>query len=644
MMKKIFEPQSSLHHSSLLVNLLLILALLLGLIPLQSARAAGGAWEMTGSMNIPRAYHTATLLLNGQVLVEGGMDLGNYLASAELYNPTTGRWTLTGSLVAARSGHTAALLKDGRVLVAGGANVSGVLDSAELYDPATGTWNNAGSLALARVGHTATLLSNGKVLVAGGRSTNGTTLASAELFDPGTGKWSSTGTLVTARSQHTATLLPNGKVLVAGGWNYDLGDLTRAELYDPATGKWSVTSSMTVLHDGQTATLLYSAEVLVAGYKYIPSSDLYHPDTRTWTSTGSMHDLRAHQTATLLPNGMVLAVGGDHGSGSGYYCLWRTELYDSASGIWSTTGSMSTGRIGHTATLLTNSRVLVAGGRNEVQYHLASAELYIGGRVKISGNAGMAGVKLSYFDLVPRMAISDARGYYSFTVPEKWSGSVTPSKTGVPSFRPAFRKYTNLMVEQSLQDYAPNQLIRFVSIAAQDGYIREASENSGMGQGLNSAAVVFVVGDDSLNRQYRAILSFNTNSLPDNAVILSATLKLKKQFTAGIDPITTHGWLVMDIRKPNFGALPALQVDDFGAAAGLNSAGWVGKAPISGVYTGVFGAAAFPHINRTGLTQLRLRFQLDDDNDRIADWLAFFSSDVTVAAYRPVLEVLYYLP
>ncbi len=172
------------------------------------------------------------------------------------------------------------------------------------------------------------MLPNGKVLVAGGGDSSGV-LASAELYDPASGTWSATGSLGTARYGHTATLLPNGKVLVAA--EVIGSSLASAELYDPASGTWS-------------------------GHR--------QPQHRTLVVT----------RRPCCPTARCSSQADDSTSGP----LASAELYDPASGTWSATGSLNTARESHTATLLPNGKVLVAGGRDDGASSLASAELYLG--------------------------------------------------------------------------------------------------------------------------------------------------------------------------------------------------------------------------------------------------------------------------
>ncbi len=161
---------------------------------------------------------------------------------------------------------------------------------------------------------------------------------------------------------------------------------------------------------------------------------------------------------------------------------------------------------------------------------------------------------------------------------------------------------------------------------------------------MDNTATTLRVGDDAQDRQYRSVLSFNTAGLPDNAVIVSAKLQLKRSSIVGTNPFTTHNLLVVDIRKPYFGTQATLQLSDFQAAASLNAAGSVGSTPVSGYYIANLKSTAFQYINLTGWTQLRLRFQKDDNDDLGADYLAFFSSDYSVAASRPTLIIEYIIP
>jgi CSLREA domain-containing protein len=178
---------------------------------------------------------------------------------------------------------------------------------------------------------------------------------------------------------------------------------------------------------------------------------------------------------------------------------------------------------------------------------------------------------------------------------------------------------------------------------AQDGGVLETSENSNQGGAINPAALSFVLGDHASNRQHRAILHFDTSSLPDNASVARVTLKIKRGGTSFTDPFNTLGNVVVDIRQGAFGSLEALQAADFQAPASKPAAGLIPNKPTAGWYATRLKATAHPFVNLTGATQLRLRFQLDDDNDLEWDAMAFYSGDAAVAN-RPVLVIEYYVP
>jgi hypothetical protein len=340
------------------------------------------AWTVIASMSEAREGHSATLLADGKVLVAGGGT-----ASAELYDPSTGTWTATGSMNQARADHTATLLLDGRVLVTGGhSDYRGVPDrdrSAELYDPATGTWTATGAMSLPHYGGTATLLLDGTVLLAGGLSGEGN---SAELYHPASGSWSDAGGMIEKRVQHAATLLSDGKVLLVGGYgrlSFDAPDrLASAELYDPGTGTWTAAGSMNEPRAWITALLLRDGRVLVAGGEvHITSAELYDPASGTWTPTGNSDIRGTLGTYTLLGDGRVLAEGACCGA-LDFLATAATaaELFNPVSGNWTATTRMDETQFGHTATLLTDGTVLVAGGfvqdTSGNGTRLASAELY----------------------------------------------------------------------------------------------------------------------------------------------------------------------------------------------------------------------------------------------------------------------------
>jgi N-acetylneuraminic acid mutarotase len=322
--------------------------------------AAAGTWVQVGSMSVARQLDTATLLPDGRVLVAGGY----FMSSAEIFDPGTARWGATGLLTTNRYQSTATLLPSGKVLIAGGSNYRN-LPNAELFDPATSTSSATGSMTTGHDNHTATLLLSGKVLVAGGFSgTVGEGIATAELYDPAKGTWTAISPMRSPRFFHTATLLQDGKVLVAGGVNGD-ATIGTAELYDPTAGTWTLINPMSTNRSQHTATLLPNGKVLVAGgggSGTYSSAELFDPATGVWSLTGPMNIIRLSHTATLLQDGRVLVAGGWNPTPGASAAEADTELYDPGTGTWSDAGSLPVPCYSHTATLLGDGSVLVAGG------------------------------------------------------------------------------------------------------------------------------------------------------------------------------------------------------------------------------------------------------------------------------------------
>ena len=381
-------------------------------------------------LNTGRYQHSATLLNNGKVLIAGGVNCPTagfctYLNSAELYDPTAGNSVTTGSLGTARVAPSV-LLTNGKVLIAGGSTCSSngncaSLSSAEIYDPASGTFASGGNMEVARNSHTMTLLSDGKVLITGGETCSASygggsenrpaeeplfgdarlvyasftpTVGSiscsaqgtAELYDPTTNSFAYTsGSLNVARYNAAGVRLADGRVLIVGGSD-EYRPLWSAEIYNESANSFSeVPTGLGTARSSPVATLLNNGLVLITGGSTCEApicptntAELFDPTANAFEYTsGAMNMPRVGHTANLLTNGQVVLAGGNSSCAWANSCTAElsTESYDPASSTFSGTQAMTTARSGQTGTLLSNGSVLLAGGIAS-RITLSSIELY----------------------------------------------------------------------------------------------------------------------------------------------------------------------------------------------------------------------------------------------------------------------------
>jgi hypothetical protein len=157
---------------------------------------------------------------------------------------------------------------------------------------------------------------------------------------------------------------------------------------------------------------------------------------------------------------------------------------------------------------------------------------------------------------------------------------------------------------------------------------------------LGPAAVPRSANQD---RQYKTVVSFDTSSIPDGATIVSVTLRLLRGSLTGTNPFTTHGTCWVDVQNGSgFSGSTTLQNGDWQAAATAVQSATLSNAASNGTWsTGTLNAAGIAALNKTGTTQLRVSFNLGDNDDAGNDYLGYYSGENGTAANRPQLVVTY---
>ena len=338
-----------------------------------------------------RFGHDATLLDDGRVLVSGGWTgtaNNDFIVpfpaiSSQIYDPATGIWTYTERFWEEQTVEqlklfifmSASKLLDGRVVSVAIPTAEGDNGAIAVFDPTTDGWLRLSNIPSNRLFPDIVTLNDGRILTVGGVDGNtmdADSLDVVQAYDPVKGEWQDLEPMNEAAVEQAVVSLADGRVLAAGGSGTIIlrQETARAEIFDPVTNSWTLTGEMNVSRVSPRAIALTDGRILVTGgldqygmtFGDSPDSETYDPDTGEWTLAGSMSVPRMSHTLTLLPDDRVLAVGGENPQGSEYILYSTTEIFDPETDTWSPGPELSQPRAGHSATLMPDGSVLLAGG------------------------------------------------------------------------------------------------------------------------------------------------------------------------------------------------------------------------------------------------------------------------------------------
>lgn len=344
--------------------------------------AAGGVahdvWSVGAPMSTPREGHTATLLLNGRVLVVGGHDGNASLGTSEIYDPIANSWSTPIATSHPAYAHTATRLNDGTVLITGGyAAATGVSNHAHLFDG--GVWSQVSDMRSPRLSHAAIAMRDSGVIVVGGHTTgSGSQTNLVDFYNANTRGFDSRPNDLIARAELGLAELSTGDVLAFGGADMSGARVMSARYY-PLTNQWLPTGSLNTQRTSLAWAKVDDGVLACGGFGpagvVIQSCEMFTPVANGWDAgVGSMSSPRRSHTMTELTNGQVLVVGGAISGSDG---TGSCELFTPTTGQWAPARPLTAGRLQHTATRLLDGRVLVVGGKTSPSGTvLNSVEIY----------------------------------------------------------------------------------------------------------------------------------------------------------------------------------------------------------------------------------------------------------------------------
>ncbi len=345
--------------------------------------------------------HVSFLLADGRVMLSGGVTgiannnvIANFpIPFPQFYDFSKSTWslgqpidgeTVEGLVFPDGMYSSAVRMQGGGVIAVGiapddsGQNIVGHVSA---LDADAESWEALPGLVTARVSPALALLSDGRLLTVGGLDasdleSSAMPVDAVEIFDPKSGAWSEAAQMNGGAAANMALIaLEDGRALALTG--QDSENTTAAQVYDPKADAWSEVRQPESPRAQPVALLLADGRVLVTGAGV---AEIYDPASDTWTRTEAMSEYRDLHSLTLLPDDRVLAAGGSDQRSSDYLIHSTTEIFDPRSNSWSRGPDMSERRMSHSATLLANGSVFIAGGigiapRNGEIYPLPNAEV-----------------------------------------------------------------------------------------------------------------------------------------------------------------------------------------------------------------------------------------------------------------------------